>query len=373
MSSPEQHTKRQSAVRLGILGAGQLALMLAEAAPTLSSKLPEAQLAELICAGSDGDCAERIAQVIETDLTDAASVHRFADDVDLVTVESENIDAAVLQGLHLFPNARAIGIAQDRLLEKAFFHECGIGTAPYAAVDSLDDLERAVATLGLPAILKTRRMGYDGKGQVRLAQANEAAAAWIEVGEAPCILEGTVRFTAEVSLIAARNTAGDIVFYPLTENHHREGILRVSIAPCDWAALQPQAETCLRDLLTKLEYVGVLAVEFFVIDGKLLANEMAPRVHNSGHWTIEGAATSQFENHLRALLDLPLGSTESQPTVMLNCIGTMPPLAETERFPELFRHDYGKEPRPARKVGHLTLPASATAAIAYWKQRLGDD
>ncbi len=365
-------------VRVGILGAGQLALMLAEAVSTLASKLPEAQKIVVLCAGSHGDCAERVAPLVDTDLTDAESVRRFAAEVDRVTVESENIDAAVLEKLNLFPNARAIGIAQDRLLEKAFFHQCGIGTAPYAPIDSVEDLERAIGALGLPAILKTRRMGYDGKGQVRLAHANEAAAAWVEVGEVPCILEGTVRFRAEVSLIAARNEAGAIVFYPLTENHHRDGILRISRAPCalpsgECATMQQVAESYLRALLEQLEYIGVLAVEFFVVDGGLLANEMAPRVHNSGHWTIEGSQTSQFENHLRALLNLPLGSTASEPTVMLNCIGAMPTVEETARFPACHRHDYGKEPRPGRKVGHLTLPASETAAIAYWQQRLGDD
>ncbi len=364
-------------LRLGILGAGQLALMLAEAAPTLAAKLPDAPRLEILCAGNPGDPAEAVAPVLETDLTDPASVHRFADQVDLVTVESENIDAHVLEGLNLYPNARAIGIAQDRLLEKRFFHDCGIQTAPFAPVDSLEDLQTAITQLGLPAILKTRRMGYDGKGQVRLAHPDEAAAAWIEVAEAPAILEGHVSFTREVSLIAARNASGDIVFYPLTENHHRAGILRTSVAPCDCAALQPTAESYLRELLTALDYIGVLAVEFFVLPGQggdqLIANEMAPRVHNSGHWTIEGAATSQFENHLRALLNLPLGPTTSQPTVMLNCIGTMPPIAETARFPELHRHDYGKEPRPARKVGHLTFPAHAREAIDYWTNRLGDE
>ena len=381
-------TPQQKTTRIGILGAGQLALMLAEAVPVLTeklAKLPDAPRIEILCAGSPGDCAEAVAPVLETDLTDAASVQRFAQRVDIVTVESENIDAAVLQNLNLAPNAHAIGIAQDRLLEKNFFHECGIETAPFRAVDSVEDLQRAIGELGLPAILKTRRMGYDGKGQVRLAHAEEAAAAWLVVGEVPCILEGTVRFTAEVSLIAARNRSGQIVFYPLTENHHRAGILRVSVVPClsirpaagvsagDGSPLQTQAESYLRELLTRLAYVGVLAVEFFLLDGELIANEMAPRVHNSGHWTIEGAQTSQFENHLRALLDLPLGETASQPTVMLNCIGTMPPAEDTARYPEIHRHDYGKEPRPARKVGHLTLPANATAAIDYWKQGLRDE
>ena len=265
------------------------------------------------------------------------------------------------------------------LREKRFFNECGIAVAPFAPVDDLENLEQAIAATGLPAILKTRRMGYDGKGQVRLQDRAQAAEAWKAIGEVPCILEGMVPFDAEVSLIAARNYAGRIVFYPLIENHHREGILRVSIAPVADAEMQSKAEGYLTLLLEKMEYIGVLAVEFFIVGNDLLANEMAPRVHNSGHWTIEGANTSQFANHLRAILPpsalasdpiVELGSTESSPTVMLNCIGTMPPLEETAAFPQLFRHDYGKEPRPGRKVGHLTFPASEESAIEEWKRRL---
>ncbi len=351
--------------RIGILGAGQLALMLAQAAKSLGL--------DIVCAGQPGDCAEQEARVLPVDLDDAAAVAAFAHQVDLVTIESENIHADVLHGLPLYPNARAIGIAQDRLLEKRFFHDCGIGTAPFAAVDSLDDLQEAIKSIGLPAILKTRRMGYDGKGQVRLRDPEEAAAAWTEVGGVPCILEGMVNFENEVSLIAARSRTGKIVFYPLIENHHREGILRTSIAPFIDATLQHEAENYLTNLLAKLEYIGVLAVEFFVANGHLLANEMAPRVHNSGHWTIEGSATSQFENHLRAIAGLELGSTLSHPTVMLNCIGTMPPEAETAAYPGLFRHDYGKQPRPGRKVGHLTFPATERKAIADWQHRLHAD
>ncbi len=327
---------------------------------------------EVICAGQQGDCAEQVAEVIPVDLDDAAAVAGFAAGVDVVTIESENIHADVLQGLNLYPNARAVGIAQDRLLEKRFFQACGIGTAPFAPVDSLEDLKRALDVTGVPAILKTRRMGYDGKGQARLRSADDAADAWSEVGGVPCILEGMVNFEAEVSLIAVRSRSGEVVFYPLIENHHREGILRTSIVPFVHEALQRQAEGYLELLLEKLEYVGVLAVEFFVVDGTLLANEMAPRVHNSGHWTIEGSKTSQFENHLRAITDMELGITDSSPTVMLNCIGSMPSEAETSKFPGLFRHDYGKEARPGRKVGHLTFPASAHAAIEEWKKRLKD-
>jgi 5-(carboxyamino)imidazole ribonucleotide synthase len=352
------------AIKVGVLGAGQLALMLAEASSRVG--------VEVVCAGSAGDCAESAARVLEVDLTDAKAVAVFAAQVDVVTIESENIDAEVLEGLNLYPNARAVGIAQERLKEKRFFQECGIEVAPFAAVDSLEDLAPAMRETGLPAILKTRRLGYDGKGQVRIYAAEEAAAAWEEAGGVPCILEGMVRFDAEVSLIAARGRGGEVVFYPLIRNHHREGILRTSIAPFVHEDLQAKAERYLRVVLERLEYVGVLAVEFFVQDDSLLANEMAPRVHNSGHWTIEGAATSQFENHLRAIAGLPLGSTESVPTVMLNCIGTMPAVRETEAFPMLQRHDYGKEARPGRKVGHLTVTAGEAAVIAEWQKRLED-
>ena len=349
-------------VRVGVLGAGQLALMLAEAARELGI--------EVVCAGAAGDCAARVAPLVEVDLADAEAVRAFAAGCDLVTIESENIDAAVLVGLRMEPNVRAVSIAQDRLLEKRFFHEQGIGTAPFRAVDSLEDLRRALEELGTPAILKTRRLGYDGRGQVRLAGPGQSEAAWEEVGGVPCVLEGLVRFVAEVSLIAARGCNGETAFYPLTENHHREGILRTSIAPAH-PELQLQAQGYLQGILQTLDYVGVLAVEFFVCeDGALVANEMAPRVHNSGHWTIEGARTSQFANHLRALAGLSLGSTASQPTVMLNCIGTMPRVEETERWPAISRHDYGKQARPGRKVGHLTCGADETAIVAFWREAL---
>jgi 5-(carboxyamino)imidazole ribonucleotide synthase len=346
-----------------VLGAGQLALMLAEAAQDLG--------VEFICAGKPGDCAGRIAPVASVDLEDAAQVRAFAATVDVLTFESENVEPNVLEGLtNLAPNANAVRIAQDRLLEKDYLRGAEIRTAPYAAVDSLRDLQEALAKIGAPAILKTRRLGYDGRGQVRIAHVDEASSAWAHTGGAPCILEGMVPFELEVSLIAARARGGETAFYPLVRNEHREGILRVSTAPFERSALQAKAEAYLSRLLTALGYVGVLTVEFFVVGDDLVANEMAPRVHNSGHWTIEGAATSQFENHLRAITGMPLGSTASRPTVMLNCIGDMPDEAETSAFPALFRHDYGKVARPGRKVGHLTFPASAQAEIAEWKRRL---
>jgi 5-(carboxyamino)imidazole ribonucleotide synthase len=341
--------------RVGILGAGQLALMLAEAAPRVGC--------DILCAGRPGDCAEQAAPVLPVDLNNPHSVAEFARHVDLLTIESENIDAHVLHGLPLFPNARSIGTAQDRLLEKHFFVDSGLEVAPFCPVNDLVSLHSAIREVGLPCILKTRRLGYDGKGQVRLTHADQAAEAWAAVNGAPCILEGMVDFETEVSLIAARNRSGQLAFYPLTENFHREGILRVSRAPSH-PELQSLAEDHLTHLLERLKYIGVLAVEFFVRGQHLLANEMAPRVHNSGHWTIEGSDTSQFENHLRAILGLPLGSTASRPTVMFNCIGSMLPAEATARFPSIARHHYGKSPRAGRKVGHVTVPASDIAAVA---------
>ena len=349
--------------RIGILGAGQLALMLAEAAPALGL--------QVICAGKPGDCAGQVAQIVDVDLEDPGQVRAFSQSVDVLTFESENVEANVLEGLtNLAPNAHAVRLAQDRLLEKDFLRAQGIRTAPYAVVSSLHDLQIALEHIGAPAILKTRRLGYDGRGQVRLTHIDEAGSAWAHTGGAPCILEGMVPFEREVSLIAVRSHDGATAFYPLVENVHSAGILRVSTAPYINPTLQQRAEQHLARLLAKLDYVGVLTVEFFVAADDLIANEMAPRVHNSGHWTIEGAATSQFENHLRAIAGLPLGPTTSQPTVMLNCIGEMPALEDTRSYPEIARHDYGKTPRAGRKVGHLTLPAAATAAIAHWKQRL---
>lgn len=349
--------------RVGVLGAGQLALMLAEAGHAIG--------VDVLCAGRKGDCAGAIAPIAEVDLEDEDAVKHFGETVDMLTLESENVEANVLATLtNLAPNARAVKIAQDRLFEKDFMRFQGVATAPYAEVNSLRDLYAALETIGAPSILKTRRLGYDGRGQVRLTHTDEAASAWAHMGGAPCILEGMVRFDCEVSLIAVRSANGETKFYPLVQNEHRAGILRVSTAPYENPALQQQAEAHLDSLLTALEYVGVLTVEFFVAQGVLIANEMAPRVHNSGHWTIEGSDTSQFENHLRAVLGWPLGSTESRPSVMLNCIRFMPPENETAQYLEIARHDYGKTARPGRKVGHLTLPANAVDVIAKWKQRL---
>ena len=351
--------------KVGVLGAGQLALMLAEAAKPLGLSL--------LCAGRPGDCAGQLAPIVDVDLEDPAAVLAFHDSVDVLTLESENVDASVLEDLpKLAPNARSVRLAQDRLYEKDFLRSQGIATAPYAVVSTLRDLHAALEWIGAPSILKTRRLGYDGRGQVRIMHIDEASSAWAHTGGAPCILEGMVNFDFEVSLIAARSTTGELAFYPLIHNEHSEGILRVSTAPYINAPLQALAEQHLTRLLTALDYVGILTVEFFATGTELIANEMAPRVHNSGHWTIEGADTSQFSQHLRAITGMPLGPTTSRPTVMLNCIGSMPSEAETSQSPSLRRHDYGKTPRTGRKVGHLTFPANATTEIERWKRRLSE-
>ena len=229
------------------------------------------------------------------------------------------------------------------------------------------DLDLAVKKVGLPAVLKTRRMGYDGKGQWILGTAEDVKIAKDGLPKLPFTVERFVPFTRELSVIAVRGKAGETAFYPLVENHHRNGILRLSLAPAPGVApeIQKAAEDAARQVLEALNYVGVLAIEFFECDGKLLANEMAPRVHNSGHWTIEGAVTSQFENHLRAICGLPLGSTTAiGASAMINLIGEVPESVQVLAIPSAHLHLYGKEPRPGRKLGHVTLRAPSFDHLA---------
>jgi 5-(carboxyamino)imidazole ribonucleotide synthase len=249
------------------------------------------------------------------------------------------------------------------LHEKTLFRQLKIPTPEFMAVDSIDDLRAAVENIGLPGVLKTRRLGYDGRGQFYLKKPADIEAAWQTLGTVPLIYEGFVDFTREVSIIGVRSTRGETLFYPLSANTHSQGILRYSIAPYRSASLQKQAETYMRRLLKHLDYAGVLTIEFFVRGGKLIANEMAPRVHNSGHWTIEGAQTSQFENHVRAILGLPLGSTRPNGhSAMMNFIGSIPELGNILRVSGVHFHSYGKEPRPNRKLGHCTINAPSPAA-----------
>lgn len=351
---------------VGILGGGQLARMMALAGAPLGLRF-------LAMDTSADACAGQFVPMVVGDWRDEAALAEFASRVDVATFDFENVPAESAEWLAaripVFPAPRALRIAQDRLAEKTLFNELGIGTPAFAAVDTRAGLDEAVARIGLPCILKTRRLGYDGKGQFRLKTAADLDAAWVALGpQAPkvgLILEGFVPFEREVSVVAVRGRDGEFRAWPLTENWHRDGILSASMAPCaDGAALEPQAVAYARKVAEALDYVGVFALELFVRDGQLLANEMAPRVHNSGHWTIEGAETSQFENHLRAVLGLPLGSTAAVGhSVMLNWVGAMPEAAPVLRSPAGHWHDYGKTSREGRKVGHATLRADDRATL----------
>lgn len=255
----------------------------------------------------------------------------------------------------VYPNAEALRIARDRLNEKTMFRELGIPVTEFANIESQRDLDDAVANLGLPGILKTRTMGYDGKGQKVLRTPADVVGAYAELGSVPCLLESFVNFTGEVSMIAVRGRNGELACYPLAHNTHKDGILVLSVAN-DQHPLQGLAEDYARKVLEQLDYVGALGFEFFEVDGGLMANEIAPRVHNSGHWTIEGAECSQFENHLRAIAGLPLGNTALVGrSAMVNCIGSMPSSQQLLSLADVHVHDYGKAAKPGRKVGHVTV------------------
>ncbi|MGL6097896.1 MAG: 5-(carboxyamino)imidazole ribonucleotide synthase, partial [Fimbriiglobus sp.] len=293
---------------------------------------------------------------------DFLALYELAKHADVVTYEFENVPVETARWLAdrvpVFPPPRALEVSQERLAEKTFFRDLGIPTPPFAAVDSREQFDAAVAEIGLPAVLKTRRFGYDGKGQAVLRTPADAEAAWTKLGGRPLILEGFVPFDRELSLIAVRGRDGAVVCYPLVENVHRDGILHRSVAPAGdlGEELAERAAEYTTRVLTALDYVGVLTIEWFQDGPRLLANEMAPRVHNSGHWTIEGAHTSQFENHVRAVLGLPLGSTAAVgASVMYNFIGSVPPAAAVLRFPTAHLHHYGKPARAGRKVGHVTV------------------
>lgn len=341
---------------IGILGGGQLGRMIALAAANLGYRC------HIFCPEIDGPASHVAAQVTNANFDDEAALTAFAQSVDIVTYEFENVPAAtaalLAKYVPVLPNAKALEVAQDRIAEKAFVRDLGGGVPAFRAVSSLDELEAAVAEIGTPAILKTRRFGYDGKGQARLTSPEDAAAAWESIGRNPAILEAMVPFDGEVSVIVAREADGRMVHYGPVHNVHKNGILDVSRVPAPFSeTLAANAVSAARRLADALDYVGVLAVELFVVGDDVLFNEMAPRVHNSGHWTTEGAVTSQFENHVRAICGLPLGATNPLGRVeMRNLIGEdadqwLDLLAD----PELHVHLYGKgEARPGRKMGHTT-------------------
>jgi 5-(carboxyamino)imidazole ribonucleotide synthase len=340
-------------MHIGIIGAGQLGRMLA------ISGIPLGLRFTMYDRGTEVPGAA-VADLVTGEFDDLQRLRQFARRVDLVTFDWENVPVASARAVAAIapvrPAPRALAVGQDRVAEKRLFARLGIPVAPWRAVDDRRGLARAIQALGVPGILKTRRLGYDGKGQARVRRAADADSAWQRVKGQPLVYERLVDFTREVSLIGARDRAGRTAFYPLAENLHLDGILAMTRAPCADAALQRSAERHLRRLMAALAYTGVLCVEFFVERGRLIANEMAPRVHNSGHWTIEGAETSQFENHLRAISGLPLGGTAARGhAVMVNLIGRMPSRRSVAALAGVHLHDYGKSPRPGRKLGHLTF------------------
>lgn len=345
-------------MNVGVLGAGQLGQMIALAGYPLG----------LRCSFYDPTPdapAGQVAPQTVASYDDEAALAKFAEGLDVITYEFENVPVAAARFLErlvpVYPPSHALEVAQDRLAEKKLFRELNIPTPKFAVVNSRSDLRVGLLYTGLPAILKTRHGGYDGKGQVAIHTPEDADAAWGELGGVPLILEQRVNFSRELSVLAVRGAGGQSLFYPLAENWHQAGILRRSVAPATGFSvdLKIEAEVFARRLMKTLNYVGVLAIELFEVNGEPLANEIAPRVHNSGHWTIEGAVTSQFENHLRAICGLPLGSCANVDySAMLNLIGGVPDVTALLSVADAHLHLYGKEARPARKLGHVTVLAS---------------
>lgn len=359
---------------VGILGGGQLARMLALSGAPLGLRF-------LVMDTAADACAGQFAPLLVGDYRDEAALAEFASKVDVATFDFENVPAESAEWLAarvpVFPNPRALAVAQDRLVEKTLFRELGIPVGAFADVDSLGALRAEVERLGGACILKTRRLGYDGKGQFRIKSPADIDAAWDALGAQAAtvglIVEAFIPFERELSVIAVRGRDGEFRTWPLTENWHVEGVLSASLAPAHVdETLAEAAYAHARRLAEALDYVGVFALELFYRDGGLLANEMAPRVHNSGHWTIEGAETSQFQNHLRAVLGLPLGETSVLGhACMLNWIGDMPDARGVLQEAGGHWHDYGKEPRAGRKVGHATLRAQDASSLAGALARVG--
>ena len=360
---------------VGILGGGQLARMLALSGVPLGLRF------QVLDPSADA-CAGHVAPLLVGGYGDRGALDDFAGRVDVATFDFENVPANAAQHLaasvDVLPNPAALAAAQDRLTEKTLFRRLGIPVPAFEDVASREGLDAAIASVGVPCILKTRRLGYDGKGQFRIREASDADAAWQALGaqaqQVGLILEAFVPFERELSVVAVRGRNGEFRTWPLTWNWHADGVLSASLAPAPAVgpALAEAAFAHARRLAEELDYVGVFALELFCRGGELLANEMAPRVHNSGHWTIEGAQASQFENHLRAVLGLPLGATDAiGHACMLNWIGEMPDPAPVLREAGGHWHDYGKQARPGRKVGHATVRADTPEALAAALERIG--
>jgi 5-(carboxyamino)imidazole ribonucleotide synthase len=317
--------------------------------------------------------AGAVGELIVAEYDDPDGLDRLASAADLITYEFENVPAAsadrLAERVSVFPTAGALEVAQDRLIEKQTLERVGIDVAPFAQVESTDDIRTAAGSMGYPVIVKRRRGGYDGKGQAVVLHESQVDEAFHSLGGTDLIVEQLISFDRELSVIAVRGKDGSFAAYPLVENHHKDGILRLSLAPATNLDpfLQRSAEAFAERLMGSLDYVGVLAMELFEFDERLLVNEIAPRVHNSGHWTIEGAETSQFENHLRACLGLPLGRTDAVGwSAMVNLIGEIPDVARIARTPGAHIHVYGKDPRPGRKLGHVTIRMDQPS---WWRTR----
>ncbi|MGE8232152.1 MAG: 5-(carboxyamino)imidazole ribonucleotide synthase [Stenotrophomonas sp.] len=362
-------------ITVGILGGGQLARMMALAGAPLGLRFMVFDPAADACAG-------QVAPLQVGNFDDTQALAEFAAKVDVITFDFENVPAASARWLAerkpVFPNPAALAVAQDRLSEKTLFQELGIALPAFADIRSRDELAAKVAEFGMPCILKTRRLGYDGKGQFRIREAADIDAAWqtlgTQVDKTGLILEGFVAFDREISVVAVRGRDGEFRAWPLTANWHVDGVLSASLAPAALSAdQQATAIAYARRVAERLDYVGVFALELFCRGDALLANEMAPRVHNSGHWTSDGAETSQFENHIRAVLGLPLGDTRMLGhACMLNWLGQMPDAKAVLGEAAGHWHDYGKQAREGRKVGHANLRDDAPAALADALARVGE-
>ena len=356
------------------MGGGQLARMLALSGAPLGLRF-------LVMDTEADACAGQFAPLLVGDYRDQQALAEFASKVDVATFDFENVPAESAEWLAarvpVFPSPRALAVAQDRLVEKTLFRDLGIPVGEFAAVATQVELAAEVTRIGGACIVKTRRLGYDGKGQFRIKSPADIEAAWQALGAQAqtvgLIVEAFIPFQRELSVVAVRGREGEFRSWPLTENWHVDGVLSASLAPAQVdESLATQAIAYARTLAEALDYVGVFALELFCTDGRLLANEMAPRVHNSGHWTIEGAETSQFENHLRAVLGLPLGDTRMLGhACMLNWIGEMPGYHAVLTEPSGHWHDYGKLPRSGRKVGHATLRADTASELSSGLQRVG--
>lgn len=343
--------------RVGVLGAGQLGRMLAMAGYPLGHKFG--------FYGLNHDEPAAMLGHMYTENDDTRDLKNLIEFADVITYESENTSVDLVKNISqntpVYPGADSLYYSQHRLREKNLFSELNIPCARYALVETLTQLEQAVAKIGLPAVLKTTTEGYDGKGQFVIKQQEQLKQAWSSIGEREAIVEGFVTFKRELSIIAVRNASNEHVYYPLVENQHHEGILRLTLAPAQQisAAIQQQAEQYMQKLLDKMDHVGVLTLELFETETGLVANEMAPRVHNSGHWTMEGAQTSQFENHIRAITGLPLGSTTPRQefAAMVNIIGQHGDIEQVLKMPNAFLHLYDKAERAGRKLGHINVVA----------------